>query len=262
MTVLITGASSGFGHLLARRLAAAGQTAFGGARRTAEPADGFPLLPLDVRDEASVRAAVATVEREAGSIDVLVNNAGYSHEGALEELTVEELKAIFETNFFGAVRMMQAVLPGMRARRAGRIINVSSLAGLMPLPFMGAYSASKHALESYSESLRHELLPLGISVFLVEPGYFKTGIAQRKLRVPPRIADYDAQRQRVYAAFEHEEQRAPAPDPVVDLLLELVAGRRTRLRHLIGRDSSMFTLRGIVPQRVYEWGMRKSFRLD
>src|SRR5688572_2546607 len=99
MNVLITGASSGFGQLLARRLAAAGHAVFGGARRKAEPADGFPMLPLDVRDDESARACVAAVERQAGSIDVLVNNAGYSHEGALEELTVEELKAIFETNF-------------------------------------------------------------------------------------------------------------------------------------------------------------------
>ena len=185
-----------------------------GPARDAAPrgTDGnFTMLPLDVREDSSVAACIEQVGREAGDVDVLVNNAGYSHEGPLEEFSIAELKALFETNFFGAVRMVNAVLPAMRARRRGRIVNVSSLAGLMPIPFMGAYCATKHALEGYSESLRHELLPLGIHVSLVEPGYFKTGIAERKLHTSGRLAEYDTHRSRMYASIGRSEQAYPRP---------------------------------------------------
>jgi NAD(P)-dependent dehydrogenase (short-subunit alcohol dehydrogenase family) len=262
MVVLITGASSGFGQLLARRLAGKGHTVFGTSREPRQGDGGIPLLPLDVRDEASVTTCVARVQREAGSIDVLVNNAGYVHEGPCEELSIDDLKGIFDTNFFGAVRMTNAVLPAMRTRRQGRIINVSSLAGLMPVPFLGAYCASKHALESYSESLRHELLPLGVSVALVEPGYFRTGIAGRKRRTRPVIPDYDAQRARMYAVIARDEANSPAPDAVVALMTRLVEAKRCRLRHTIGHDALTYRLRGLLPEWVWERGMRMTLRLD
>jgi NAD(P)-dependent dehydrogenase (short-subunit alcohol dehydrogenase family) len=261
MRVLITGASSGFGRLLAALLARRGHTVFGTSRFAAAATD-FTVVPLDVRDDESVAACVNAVRQGGGDIDVLVNNAGYVHEGPLEELSVEDIKAIFETNFFGAVRMVNAVLPAMRARRSGRIINISSLSGLMPLPFMGAYGASKHALEAYSESLRHELLPLGIFVSLVEPGYFKTGIASRKLRSAGTIADYDLHRRRMYDAIAREEAHSPDPLPVVRLLGRIIDSPRPRLRHVIGKDSLTYRLRGWVPEPVWERGVRRAFRLD
>jgi NAD(P)-dependent dehydrogenase (short-subunit alcohol dehydrogenase family) len=261
-TVLITGASTGFGQLLAQRLLARGHRVFGTSRQPQSATSPFPLLQLDVRDAASVRACLQHIEREAGAVDVLVNNAGYVHEGPFEELPIEDLQAIFDTNFFGAVRMTNAVLPSMRARRTGRIINISSLAGLIPLPFLGPYCATKHALESYSESLRHELKPLGISVALVEPGYFKTGIAGRKVRTTPVIADYDTQRAQMYKVIERDEARSKAPGPVVDLLTRLVEGKRSGLRHVIGPDAVMYRLRGFIPQWAWELGMRMSLGLD
>lgn len=180
--VLITGASSGFGQLLGQALSEKGYRVFGTSRNPAwsTPASGMTMLALDVRDGASVTACVQSVLSTSARLDVLVNNARYVHEGPLEEVSLEELKAVFETNFFGAVRMVNAVLPAMRRDRSGHIIHVSSLAGLLPLPFWGAYSASKCALEGYSESLRHELKPLGIHVSLVEPSFYKTRLASNK----------------------------------------------------------------------------------
>jgi NAD(P)-dependent dehydrogenase (short-subunit alcohol dehydrogenase family) len=262
LTVLITGTSSGFGQLLGRSLLARGHRVFGASRQPSPAAGDAPRLQLDVRDAASVTACVDEVRRMAGPIDVLVNNAGYVHEGPLEELPIEDMQAIFETNFFGAVRMTTAVLPDMRTRRFGRIINVTSLAGLIPLPYLGPYCASKHALESYSESLRHELLPLGVSVAIVEPGYFNTGIATRKLRTSARIADYDPHRRRMYEVFARDEDRAKGPEPVVDLLTRLVEGRRKGLRHVIGPDAMMYRLRGFIPQALWERGMRLTLGLD
>ena len=260
MVVLITGASSGFGELLARGLRERGHTVFGTSRT---PGAGSDLLPLDVCDDRSVAACVAQVRQVAGPVDVLVNNAGYVHEGPFEELTIDELKAQFETNFFGTVRMANAVLPDMRARRSGRIINIGSMAGVIPLPFLGAYCASKHAVDSYSESLLHELKPLGIKVHVVEPSYYDTGIATRKLRTRPTIADYDEQRARMYRTIQRDEDvRSGPPTPVVNLLTALVEGRNSRFRHVLGPDAATWYMRGIVPEWVWTFGMRRATGLD
>lgn len=262
MVVLITGASSGFGQLLARALRGHGHTVFG-TSRNANAAGDDPLVPLDVRDDASVADCVRHVERTAGPVDVLVNNAGYVHEGPFEELTIDELRAIFETNFFGAVRMTNAVLPAMRARKRGRIVNVGSLAGVIPLPFVGAYCATKHAIDSYSESLYHELKPLGIGVSVVAPGYYATGIATRKLRTTASITDYDAQRARMYKTIAHDENaRSGDPAAVVSLLTRIVEGKTRRLRHVLGPDSITYHVRGLVSERVWEIGFRLATGLD
>lgn len=263
MVVLIAGASSGFGQLLAARLRERGYQVYGTSRRPGSAAGAEPLLQLDVRDEASVAACVARAREEAGRIDVLVNCAGYVHEGPFEELTSEELKAIFETNFFGAVRLANAVLPDMRARGSGRIVNVGSMAGVIPLPFLGAYCASKSALDSYSESLFHELRPLGVAVHVVEPSYYSTGIASRKLRTTATIVDYDAQRERMYRTIARdEEQRSGPPGPVVDLLTRIVEGRVSRFRHVLGPDSVTWHLRGYLPEWAWTFGMRRATGLD
>src|SRR5262245_2768766 len=152
--VLITGASSGIGQRIARLLAQKDFTVFGASRnpRAAEPVPAVEVLPLDVRSDDSVKACVDTVLARAGRLDILVNNAGYMLGGAVEEITIEEAKAQFETNLFGTMRTVKAVLPTMRRQRSGTIINISSLAGLVPgPPFCGMYSASKFALEAYTE---------------------------------------------------------------------------------------------------------------
>jgi NAD(P)-dependent dehydrogenase (short-subunit alcohol dehydrogenase family) len=176
--VLITGCSSGIGHATAEHLAARGWTVYATARRTesiAELADrGCKTLALDVTDEDSMRTAVAAVEDAEGAVGVLVNNAGYSQSGAIETLPLELLRAQFETNVFGLVRMCQLVLPGMRRQGWGRIVNVSSMGGRLTFPGGGAYHGTKHAVEALSDALRFEVRGFGVDVVVIEPGLIKT----------------------------------------------------------------------------------------
>src|SRR5215813_2912337 len=180
--VLITGASSGVGQATARLLSENGYRVFGTSRNPAG-ARAIPtveMLALDVRSDASVSACVTAVVKQAGRVDVLVNNAAYELAGALEEISLEEAKAQFETNFFGVVRMVKAVLPSMRQQRQGQIINVSSFSGLSAIPFLGIYSASKFALEGYTEALRMELKPFDIHVSLTEAAFLKTPMMDKR----------------------------------------------------------------------------------
>ena len=172
---LVTGVSSGFGRLIARRLHECQYRVFGTSRRKDTIADsGVEMLMLDVRSEDSVRACVSTVLDSEEGIDVLVNNAGTTHLSLAEETNLDEARAVFETNFFGIVRMTNAVLPAMRARKSGRIINVCSMAGLVAIPGQAFYTASKFALEGYGEALRYEVEPFRIHVSLIEPGFDRT----------------------------------------------------------------------------------------
>ena len=187
-TALVTGASSGIGAETAKGLLAAGYTVYAGARRVdamrALEAAGARVLSLDVTDDASMAAAVDSILRETGRIDVLVNNAGYGSYGALEDVPLDEGRRQFEVNIFGLARLTQLVLPTMRAQRAGRIVNVSSVSGKIGEPFGAWYHASKHALEGLSDSLRMELRPFGIDVVIIEPGSTRTawgGIARDSL---------------------------------------------------------------------------------
>jgi NAD(P)-dependent dehydrogenase (short-subunit alcohol dehydrogenase family) len=194
----ITGCSTGFGRELARLVLARGWRAVVTAHDKARVADlvgshgGRALaLDLDVTDEAQITAAVRTAEERFGAIDVLVNNAGYGYQAAVEEGVEAEIRAQFDANVFGLFAMIRAVLPGMRARRRGHILNITSVAGFVGFPASGYYAASKHAVEGLSDSLRREVAPLGIKVTCVEPGPFRTDWAGRSLRqTPNRIADY------------------------------------------------------------------------
>src|SRR3954469_6654192 len=173
---LVTGASAGVGEAAARALCRAGFPVYGASRRGAagETRDGVVFLPLDVTDDGSVAGVVRKVLERSGRIDVLVNNAGVGVAGAAEESSIEQARALFETNLFGAIRMTRAVLPHMRERGSSRVINVSSVLGFMPAPFMALYAATKHAIEGYSESLDHEVREHGVRVLLVEPAYART----------------------------------------------------------------------------------------
>src|SRR5213595_3067975 len=173
---LVTGASAGIGEAAAHALVGAGFTVYGTSRRAAagEKRGGVVFLPLDVTDDESVVGVVREVLERSGSIDVLVNNAGLGIAGAAEESSIEQARALFDTNVFGSIRMTRAVLPQMRKQGHGRIINVSSVLGLVPAPFGALYAATKHAVEGYSESLDHEVREYGIRVLLVEPAYTRT----------------------------------------------------------------------------------------
>src|SRR5215217_6978025 len=177
-TVLITGCSTGIGRACAERLARAGHTVYATARRLEAIEDlraaGCRTLALDVTDEASMTAAVEAVEAEQGAVGALVNNAGYSQSGAIETLSIEELRRQFETNVFGLVRMCQLVLPGMRAQGWGRIVNMSSMGGNFTFPGGGAYHASKYAIEAISDALRFEVGGFGVGVTVIQPGTIRT----------------------------------------------------------------------------------------
>jgi NAD(P)-dependent dehydrogenase (short-subunit alcohol dehydrogenase family) len=179
--VLVTGCSSGIGRASAERLAARGYTVYATARRSEAISDlaarGCRVLALDVTDEDSMRAAVATVADEHGAVGALVNNAGYSQSGAVEEVPMAEVRRQFETNVFGLVRMCQLVLPGMRAQAYGRIVNVSSMGANFTFPGGGFYHATKYAVEAISDALRFEVKGFGIDVVIVQPGIIRTGFA-------------------------------------------------------------------------------------
>ena len=190
--VLITGASSGIGRATAELLTSRGYRVFGTARNpdTVVPLQGVELLPLDVRDDGSVQAGVETALSRGGRIDVLVNNAGYAVVGAIEETSPSEAQALFDTNVFGVLRMVRAVLPAMRRQGSGTIVNTSSVLGFLPAPFMGLYASTKHALEGLSESLDHEVRGFGIRVVLVEPGFTKTQFGANAIHARQTIAAY------------------------------------------------------------------------
>lgn len=259
---LVTGASSGIGEATARQLAAAGFRVFGGSR-TAAASRGTAVahVALDVRDDASVRDCVAHVLRAAGRIDVLVNNAGYLCAGAVEEVAVAEAQAQFETNYFGAARMTAAVLPGMRERRTGHIITISSLTGLAAVPFWGHYSASKFAVEGLMEALRHEVRPFGIRVALVEPGSIKTPLYTRPQ--PAGIDAYAGPRGRVLAAAADLERKAPGPQVVARTVVSIASDPHPALRNKVTKQTRQVTLlKRFTPAAAFEAGVRRSFNLQ
>src|SRR3989475_10937670 len=193
---LVTGVSSGIGRATATLLSGRGFRVFGTMRKPSEingPLEGVELVRLDVRDEESVRSCLRTVLDQAGRIDALVNNAGYTLIGSLEETSIEEAKDVFETNFFGVLRMSQALLPIMREQGYGRIANISSVLGFLPAPYQGIYAASKHALEGYSESLDHEVRQFGIRVSVIEPGFTRTKISQNSQVAGRRPEAYESE---------------------------------------------------------------------
>ncbi|WP_175943343.1 oxidoreductase [Caballeronia sp. BCC1704] len=199
-TLLITGVSSGFGRALAQEALAAGHRVIGTVRSEQAKQDFEALAPdravgrlLDVTDFDAIDGVVAEIESTVGPIDVLVNNAGYGHEGVMEESPLAEMRRQFDVNVFGAVAMMKAVLPGMRARRKGHILNITSMGGFITMPGIAYYCGSKFALEGISETLAKEVKSFGIAVTAVAPGSFRTDWAGRSMaRTPRSIADYDA----------------------------------------------------------------------
>ena len=263
--VLITGASSGVGQSTARLLSQRGYSVCGTSRNPTR-ADGSPgveMLPLDVRDDDSVRECVNALVNRKGRVDVLINNAGYELAGALEELSSEEARSQFETNFFGVVRMVNAVLPFMRRQKRGQIINVGSLTGLSAIPFLGIYSASKFALEGYTEALRHELKPFNISISLTEAGFLKTPMMNNRQVCARRITEYDPWRQRALQTIRTSEEKAPGPELVAETLLEILSSQAPRLRYLIGQQAkSVARLRRLLPAGMFEQGVRRTFSLD
>jgi len=260
--ILVTGASSGIGAAIAARLAKNGHVVFGtGRTASGTTPEGVVLLALDVCSGESVRSCVEEVLRRAGRIDTVVNNAGFLLAGAIEEVTLDRAKAQFETNFFGVVRVIQAVLPAMRKQGSGQIVNISSLAGLVPMPFWGFYNASKAAVEGLSESLRIELKPLRISVSTVEPGTIKTPFyAQPASSAMPA---YTPWRDRALKAFKGFEEEAPGPEAVASVVSRIVQQTSPPLRNKVTFQAMLLTsLRRILPDGIFEAFIRRVFKLD
>jgi NAD(P)-dependent dehydrogenase (short-subunit alcohol dehydrogenase family) len=243
-TFLITGVSSGLGRAFAAGALAAGHRVIGTTRRP-EDAEifgrserAFPLK-LDVTNFAAVSDAVLKAEREAGPVDVLVNNAGYGHEGVLEESSLDDLQRQFATNVFGPVAMIKAVLPGMRARRRGHIVNVTSMGGFITMPGISFYCGSKFALEGISEALGKEVAPFGIRVTALAPGQFRTDWAGRSMdRTVRSISDYDAVMDPLRAARQAKSGTQPGdPDKAALALLDLVQAENPPARLFLGDDA-------------------------
>ena len=261
--VLITGASSGIGRATAELLAARGHRVFGGVRAAAKtrPLAGVEVVPLDVRDEASARACVDEVRRRAGRLDVLINNAGINLVGAVEETSIGQAQALFDTNVIGVLRMIQAVLPDMRRQGAGLIVNISSILGLIPAPFMSVYASTKHAVEGLSESLDHEVRAFGIRVVLIEPHYTRTNLDASAAQAESRIEAYAPQRQRTAAVITRETNTGLAPKRVAEEVLRAIEGRY-RMRRPVGQAALLSWLRRLLPARLFEPSLRKAFGFD
>lgn len=263
--VLVTGASSGIGLATANRLAEAGYLVYGTSRRGASASQGrFQTLSLDVTSDKSVDAVVAEILRRHGRIDVLVNNAGFgvSPAGA-EESSMEQAKAIFDTNFFGLVRMTRAVLPHMRRQGKGRIINISSVLGFIPAPFAALYSATKHAVEGYSESLDHEVRAKGIRVSLIEPGYTRTDFDANLMSADEGLAEYREMGKHVEDIVKKAIGSGDDPSVVAEAVLNAVTDARPKVRYAAGRlASTLRVLRRFAPAGLVDSAIRKDFGLD
>jgi len=264
-TALVTGASSGIGEATAQRLVTAGYRVFGTSRRGAAMGQrSFEMLPLDVTSDASVEAVIADVMRLTGRIDLLVNNAGFSIAPAgAEESSIEQARSIFETNFFGIVRMTRAVVPHMRRQGGGRIINIGSVLGFLPAPYMALYAATKHALEGYSESLDHELRTRGIRVSVIEPAYTRTPFDAHLLDADSKLDEYRAIRAAVGKRLQEALSAADDPAIVADVVLHAAAAARPNIRYTAGGLARRLRwLRTFAPAGLMDAGIRKDLRLD
>ena len=233
---LVTGASSGIGEATAERLAKAGYKVYGTSRRGAQAGQrSFEMLPLDVTSDESVEAAVSEVMRRDGRIDLLVNNAGFGVAPAgAEESSIDQARSIFETNFFGLVRMTRAVVPHMRRQGSGRIINIGSVLGFLPMPYGALYAATKHAVEGYSESLDHELRTRGIRVSVIEPAYTKTPFDANFLEPDAKLDEYREVRAAVNKRVKEVMATADQPGVVADAVLKAASAARPKLRYTAG----------------------------
>ncbi|HIC7213204.1 oxidoreductase [Burkholderia stabilis] len=244
--MLITGVSSGFGRSLAQEALAAGYTVVGTVR-SAQAARDFEALSahaafarvLDVTDFDRVDGLVAEIDANVGPVDVLVNNAGYGHEGIMEEAPLTEMRRQFDVNVFGAVAMMKAVVPSMRARRRGRILNITSMGGHVTMPGIAYYCGSKFALEGISETLGKELAPFGVAVTAVAPGSFRTDWAGRSMaRTPRSIADYDALFDPIRQAREEKSgKQLGDPAKAARAMLAAIAAEHPPAHLLLGSDA-------------------------
>ncbi|MEO6701439.1 MAG: oxidoreductase [Jatrophihabitantaceae bacterium] len=281
--VLITGCSSGIGKAAAGQLNQAGAIVYASARRpdtlTELAAAGCHPVRLDVEDPASMRAALDQIISEQGRLDVLINNAGYGLYGPIEQVAIEQVRRQFETNVFGLIELSQLVLPGMRAQRSGRIVNVSSMGGRTTLPGGGIYHASKYAVEAISDALRLEVAPFGVAVVLIEPGVVRTPWSAQAMAhqasapveaggAKPEAADpYADYKDAVAGSFERAysgplARLSISAEAVAKVITRASLGRRPRTRYLISpMAKSLVALKAVLPDRVHDAVLRQQYKL-
>ena len=272
--VLITGCSSGIGHATAERLRADGRLVYATARRPESISDlaelGCRTLALDVTDEDSMNTAVAVVTEAEGHVDVLINNAGYSQSGAVESVPLDDVRAQFETNVFGLIRMCQLVLPGMRAAGGGRIVNIGSMGGRLTFPGGGHYHATKYALEAISDALRFEVRGFGVDVILIEPGLITTGFGDVASGSVDRAGQDPggpyAEFNRQVAKLTTDAYSGPmaklggGPDRVADAIAKALEAKRPKARYPVTPSAHLLIgQRRVTPDRVWDLMMRAQF---
>lgn len=271
--VLITGCSSGIGQATAKYLVSRGHQVVATARKVKDlgelKAAGCDVLALDVNDEASMVAAVRTIEAKYGAIGVLVNNAGYSQSGAIETVPLEKVRAQFETNVFGLVRLTQLVLPGMRRQGWGRVINMSSMGGKLTFPGGGYYHATKHAVEAISDALRFEVQGFGIKVVLVEPGLIKSGFSEAAVGAMSGSESaevYGEFHEAVAKATKESYEKGPlaklagVPDDVAEVIEKAIVSKSPRARYTVsGSAKLLLTQRKMMSDRTWDWFLKSNF---
>ncbi|MCG5480901.1 MAG: oxidoreductase [Ensifer alkalisoli] len=260
---VVTGASTGIGYATARALQKAGFRVFGTSRRAIpERSDGITMLTCDVTDDASVTKLVEKVLAETGRIDLLVNNAGIGLLGGAEESSTAQAQALFDVNVFGVLRVTNAVLPIMRSQGKGRIINISSVLGLIPSPYNALYASTKHAVEGYSESLDHELRTFGIRVALVEPSYTRTAFEENLTKPDRSLAVYDAVRADMEVQMRKSVQSGDDPEIVAETIVKAATAMSPKRRYTAGKLAGQVRLlRRFVPESAFDKSLRKQVGL-
>jgi NAD(P)-dependent dehydrogenase (short-subunit alcohol dehydrogenase family) len=262
--VLITGASTGIGRICSEHLAGLGMTVYG-ASRSVPPGVQFHALRMDVTSDASVSDGIKQIHEEQGRLDVVINCAGYGIAGAVEETSPQEAMAQLDTNFFGVHRVCRAALPIMRQQKNGVIINISSLAGLLAVPFQAFYSASKFAMEGMTEALRMEVRPFGIRVALIEPGDFKSEFPANRVNTAGAVKSdiYRELMERCVGVMREEEKNGKMPYPVAKLAERIINDPSPRLRYTVGPFGERLgpKLKSILPYKLYEYLFMKHYKL-
>jgi NAD(P)-dependent dehydrogenase (short-subunit alcohol dehydrogenase family) len=262
-TAIVTGASSGIGRASAEALVRAGFTVFGTSRRKAsdEP-NGVTMLVCDVTDDEAIATLVSTVLSLTGRIDLLVNNAGIGLLGGAEEFSVPQVEALFDVNLFGVIRMTNAVLPSMRRRGEGRIVNIGSVLGVVPAPYSAHYSAVKHALEGYSESLDHEIRTFNIRVSVIEPAFVRTVFDQNGIKPDSPLREYDEARATLEGLLRDVMPVADPPEVVAAVVVKAATDALPKRRYTAGKSARQVSLlRRFAPPRIFDKNLRKQFRL-
>lgn len=262
---IVTGASSGIGKATAELLANSGYKVYGTSRKGAgTDSRSYKMIALDVNSDESVSAALSEIIKIEGRIDLVVNNAGFGvAPGGAEESSIEQSKMIFDTNFFGIVRMTRAVVPYMRKQGEGRIINIGSILGLIPAPYMATYAATKHAVEGFSESLDHELRTRGIRVSVIEPGYTNTQFEANTQEVDAKLDEYTIARKALAKLIKVAVAGGDDPKVVANVVLKAANAKHPKLRYAAGKLACRLSfLRRFAPAALVDIGIRKELKLD